>query len=168
MDNRNKHAPSHQIAKSLFKESCMLFLYCVQRGLVSGCIRLAAALLLLIPMCDGAAAKMARGADIVAKNGKIKTAGKNRYRVRSRTDASQWYDVKGTASGWSCSCPDYRHRAAYCKHIYAVRLSLNDKTVGAEVGGARRDGIPKAANAKSGRWPYSRSGTLRGTASIAT
>ena len=150
MDNRNKHAPSHQIAKSLFKESCMLFLYCVQRRLVSERIRLAAVLLLLIPMCDGAAARMARGADIVAKNGKIKTAGKNRYRVRSRTDASQWYDVKGTASGWSCSCPDYRHRAAYCKHIYAVRLSLNDKTVGAEVGGARRDGIPKAANAKSG------------------
>ena len=73
-----------------------------------------------------------------------------RYRVRSRADASQWYDVKGTAGGWSCSCPDYRHRAAYCKHIYAVRLSLNDKTVGAEVGGARRDGIPKAANARSG------------------
>ena len=33
---------------------------------------------------------------------------------------------------------------------HAVRLSLNDKTVGAEVGGARRDGIPKAANARSG------------------
>lgn len=46
-----------------------------------------------------------------------------RYVVKSQTSTRD-YEVLSTEFGWICSCPDYQYRAQECKHILAVKFSL--------------------------------------------
>ncbi len=47
------------------------------------------------------------------------------YRVHSQR-GDWFYHVTPAESGWFCSCPDFVQRGVPpCKHIYAVRFSLN-------------------------------------------
>ena len=66
------------------------------------------------------------GQPSLLKNDQIRKIKENRYGVRSQTAGSVEHAVQKTARGWSCSCLDYRHRMAYCKHICAVRLLQGD------------------------------------------
>src|SRR5689334_11250719 len=59
----------------------------------------------------------------------IKRINKLRYRVKSQSDESKWYEVTkqyghnigGHEEGeWTCACPDFEHRHLVCKHIYAA------------------------------------------------
>lgn len=83
---------------------------------------------------------MALGAAIAAKNDQIRKIKENGYGVRSQTAGSVEHAVQKTARGWSCSCLDYRHRMAYCKHICAVRLLRGDAPADApKAAGVERD-----------------------------
>ena len=83
---------------------------------------------------------MALGAAIAAKNDQIRKIKESRYGVRSQTAGSVEHAVQKTARGWSCSCLDYRHRMAYCKHVCAVRLLRGDVPADApKAAGVERD-----------------------------
>lgn len=64
-----------------------------------------------------------RGYSIAQAEGQISRLDSYTYTVKSQSlDLN--YQVKSTALGWICSCPDYVYRELKCKHIYAVEFSL--------------------------------------------
>jgi putative transposase len=76
--------------------------------------------------------RQTRGLAILSTASSIKRINKLRYKVKSRSDETKWYDVikeyghniGGHEEGeWTCSCPDFEKRHLVCKHIYAVCLS---------------------------------------------
>lgn len=140
MTNRNNCVYQNPIAESIFKEALLLLLCCVRQKLVRGRIRLAGIFLALAPLCGQEVARMALGAAIAVKNDQIRKIKENRYGVRSQTAGSVEHAVQKTARGWSCSCLDYQHRMAYCKHICAVRLLRGDVPADApKAAGVERD-----------------------------
>lgn len=73
--------------------------------------------------------RQVRGLAIVSIGNQIKRINKLRYKVRSQSDDSKWYEVVkqyghnlgGHQEGkWTCTCPDFQSRHLVCKHIYAV------------------------------------------------
>jgi len=50
------------------------------------------------------------------------------YIIRSRSGYST-YTVIATESGWVCSCPDYAHYNAKCKHVYAVEYYRSQSAI---------------------------------------
>ena len=42
--------------------------------------------------------------------------------VESKTAIGIYYKVVITNNNMSCTCPQYRHRKKYCKHIEAVQF----------------------------------------------
>jgi hypothetical protein len=50
--------------------------------------------------------------------------GSNRYQVVNLDNGDHTYTVTHTGSEWACDCQDYTQRRGRCKHIEAVRLSL--------------------------------------------
>jgi len=59
-----------------------------------------------------------------AKAVSIKRLNKLAYKVRSQTNADQWYNVIKTYNeGWMCECLDFQARHSPCKHIHAVQFS---------------------------------------------
>ena len=41
--------------------------------------------------------------------------------VESKSVKGSFYKVSLNDGNWICSCPDFTHRQAFCKHINAVR-----------------------------------------------
>jgi transposase-like protein len=88
--------------------------------------------------------RQTKGLAIASLGSCIKRINKLRYRVKSQSDETKWYDVVkeyghnigGHQEGeWICSCPDFEKRHLVCKHIYAVCLSkeLRRKIVSEDV-----------------------------------
>jgi len=65
-----------------------------------------------------------RGRQIASNDGQITRIDDHTYKVSSQSKEKSFYDVKDTEIGWSCSCPDHKHRGVKCKHIWAVQLSI--------------------------------------------
>ena len=63
---------------------------------------------------------MERGQKIADKKGHVKSRAHNRYDVRSQSGESATYEVRFTATGPSCECPDHQYRKTACRHIIAV------------------------------------------------
>lgn len=54
----------------------------------------------------------------------IRRLNKLAYRVRSQSNADQWYNVINSYDdGWMCECLDFQNRHQDCKHIHAVHFS---------------------------------------------
>jgi putative transposase len=64
-----------------------------------------------------------RGQAIAEVESNVRRIDETEYRVRSQSGHGE-YEVISTEAGWYCSCPDAINRAAKCKHIFAVELSL--------------------------------------------
>lgn len=65
-----------------------------------------------------------RGLAILAMGSQIKRVNAHDYRVRSQS-GNGWYRVADGNDEWFCECPDHVQRHVECKHILAVRFSLN-------------------------------------------
>lgn len=48
---------------------------------------------------------------------------KRKYQVKSQSKDG-YYDVENYDGAWSCTCPDFTESAQFCKHCWAVELSL--------------------------------------------
>ena len=68
----------------------------------------------------GTFGRVERGQKIAGKKGHVKRRAHNRYDVQSQSDESTTYEVRFTAVGPSCECPDHQYRKTACKHIIAV------------------------------------------------
>jgi transposase-like protein len=64
-----------------------------------------------------------KGREISEKRTMIRRVNAFKYEVKSQSSNSI-YEVVANNYGWNCSCPDYKYRAAKCKHIFAVELSF--------------------------------------------
>lgn len=59
----------------------------------------------------------------------IGKTGDCRYRVVNRDNGGHSYTVIQTGDDWACDCEDFAQRQGRCKHIEAVRLSLEGETL---------------------------------------
>ena len=66
-----------------------------------------------------------KGQEIASHEGAIKRISESEYEVQSQSKRYFWYSVRKMDTGWTCSCPDFRKRGSYCKHIIAVQISYN-------------------------------------------
>jgi transposase-like protein len=65
-----------------------------------------------------------KGEQIAEIDGSVERIDANSYRVHSQS-SEMWYGVRHNFRGWSCDCPDFKHRAlGACKHTFAVELSV--------------------------------------------
>ncbi|MBN1936773.1 MAG: SWIM zinc finger family protein, partial [Anaerolineae bacterium] len=48
---------------------------------------------------------------------------------QGRDNGGHAYTVTQSGSEWACDCPDFEQRRGHCKHIEAVRLSLEGETL---------------------------------------
>jgi putative transposase len=64
-----------------------------------------------------------RGREISEKKTMIRRVNAFKYEVKSQS-GSGLYEVVANELGWLCSCPDFKYRAAKCKHIFAVEFSF--------------------------------------------
>jgi transposase-like protein len=64
-----------------------------------------------------------RGLQILASEGAVKRVSEREYKVKSQSKDG-YYDVIYDGAKWVCSCPDYQENAQFCKHCWAVDLSL--------------------------------------------
>jgi len=69
-----------------------------------------------------------KGIDIV-KNGSVMQIDTSRFRVRSQSDSSRWYEVSWQRNHWNCECADYAKHRTKCKHIHAVNYYLTVKDI---------------------------------------
>jgi len=92
-------------------------------------------------------ARQIRGLAIISIGNQIKRINKLRFRVKSQSDDSKWYEVEkkyghnlgGHQEGeWICSCPDFQFRHLVCKHVYAISFSkeLRKRIVSQDVVGS--------------------------------
>ena len=58
----------------------------------------------------GTRGRVERGQDIAGKKGRVKRRAHNWYDVRSQSNESAAYEVRFTAAGPSCECPDHQYR----------------------------------------------------------
>ena len=63
--------------------------------------------------------RMARGLDILKDESAVKMIDKDKYTVKSQSGEG-FYTVTKQQNLWGCTCPDYKHRKMYCKHIHSV------------------------------------------------
>lgn len=69
-------------------------------------------------------ARRMKGEQIAAVVGSVERVDANSYRVHSQS-SEMWYGVRHNFRGWSCDCPDFKHRdLGACKHTFAVELSV--------------------------------------------
>lgn len=103
---------------------------------------------------DIAQERQVRGLAIVSIGDQIKRINKLRYRVKSQSDDSKWYEIEkkygrnlgGRREGrWTCTCPDFQSRHLVCKHVYATIYSkeLGKKIVSQDVIGSITIQSPK-------------------------
>jgi len=64
-----------------------------------------------------------KGHIIASKSNQIKRLNAWNYQVKSQS-GNKGYTVSSTKTTWSCTCPDYAYRHLRCKHIWAVKISL--------------------------------------------
>jgi transposase-like protein len=65
-----------------------------------------------------------KGEQIAQVDGSVERIDANSYRVHSQS-SEMWYGVRHNFRGWSCDCPDFKHRdLGACKHTFAVELSV--------------------------------------------
>ena len=64
-----------------------------------------------------------RGREISEKKTQIRRVNAFKYEVKSQSN-NGIYDVVANQLGWLCSCPDFKHRAMKCKHVWAVEFSF--------------------------------------------
>ena len=65
-----------------------------------------------------------KGEQIAEIDGSVERIDANTYRVHSQS-GEMWYGVRHNFRGWSCDCPDFKHRdLGACKHTFAVELSV--------------------------------------------
>ena len=65
-----------------------------------------------------------KGEQIAEIDGNVERIDANTYRVHSQS-SEMWYGVRHNFRGWSCDCPDFKHRdLGACKHTFAVELSV--------------------------------------------
>ena len=57
----------------------------------------------------------------------IGKTGPDRYQVINLSNGGHAYTVTQTGDEWGCDCEDHTQRRGRCKHIEAVRLSLEGK-----------------------------------------
>lgn len=78
-----------------------------------------------MPLTNQAAqdARRERGLVIARMEGQVRRVWDGLYYVRSQGGNGE-YQVSVSKRGWTCSCPDYVHRYAKCKHIWAVEVSI--------------------------------------------
>lgn len=69
-------------------------------------------------------ARLERG-KAIAGSGKVRQAPDGTWLVLSQTLPKTRYKVNPAAKAPSCSCPDFQNWELPCKHIYAVRISLD-------------------------------------------
>ena len=62
---------------------------------------------------------------LIAKTSDAITMIDNSHYDVSATSGNNTHTVTATHSGWICSCPDYAHHNAKCKHVYAVEFYLS-------------------------------------------
>jgi hypothetical protein len=60
---------------------------------------------------------------IFEQDGAVRRIDQNEYRVKSQSGVGE-YQVFSTEAGWYCSHPEARNRGVECKHIFAVKFSL--------------------------------------------
>ena len=75
---------------------------------------------------------MAAGGDSVVRVSQV------HYRVRSQSGSGS-YDVRKDGLRWVCPCADYQRKSQFCKHCWAVELSLR---IRADVDGRERPPAP--------------------------
>lgn len=68
-------------------------------------------------------AREAKGTEIAHVEGQVRRIWDGLYYVRSQTKQTE-YQVSAVKDGMACTCPDYIHRQAKCKHIWAVEISI--------------------------------------------
>jgi transposase-like protein len=65
------------------------------------------------------------GLEISSKPDQIKRIDENWYQVKAQSlKKESWYDVIRTERGFVCDCPDNQWRKVKCKHVYAVKFSI--------------------------------------------
>ena len=64
-----------------------------------------------------------RGKAIFEAGKQIKKISGHEYEVLSQ-NANGFYRIVAVESGWMCTCPDFSYRHTQCKHIFAVKISL--------------------------------------------
>jgi putative transposase len=64
-----------------------------------------------------------KGQDIVWTKGAVRKVDENTYVVQSQSFGGE-YMVISTEGGWVCSCPDNTYRRVECKHLIAVKVSI--------------------------------------------
>lgn len=64
-----------------------------------------------------------RGQAIASINGQVKRLDDFNYKVASQSGNGEYLVHTTYQDAWKCSCPDNVHRAAKCKHIWAVEFS---------------------------------------------
>ena len=64
-----------------------------------------------------------KGREICETKSAILRVNAFKYEVKSQS-GNGLYDVVANASGWLCSCPDFKNRSVKCKHIWAVEFSF--------------------------------------------
>lgn len=67
-------------------------------------------------------ARRERGLEIAKTEGAVRRVWDGLYYVRSQSGNAE-YQVSESKRGWVCSCPDFSHRNARCKHLWAVEIS---------------------------------------------
>ena len=68
-------------------------------------------------------AREVRGKAIADQGDQIKKVNDHSFKVKSQS-GSKVYEVKTTANGMTCDCPDFVYRGGKCKHIQATRYYL--------------------------------------------
>lgn len=66
-----------------------------------------------------------RGLAILALGSQIVRLSGLRYKVRSQSGNGSYVVIMNNFHEWECECPDFSFRHVVCKHIHAVKFSLN-------------------------------------------
>ena len=67
--------------------------------------------------------RRARGLSIAKAEGQVRRVWEGLYIVRSQSSETE-YQVSLSKDRWVCECPDFTHRNAKCKHVWAVEISI--------------------------------------------
>ena len=66
-----------------------------------------------------------RGLAILARGSQIVRLTGLRYKVRFQSRNGAYLVALNNRHEWECECPDFQYRRVVCKHVHAVKFSLN-------------------------------------------
>ncbi len=101
----------------------------------------------------GTRGRVERGQKIADKKGHVKKRAHNWYDIQPQSDESTAHEVRFTAAGPSCECPDHQYRKTVCMHIVAVMQRNSDSArdkAGADVPDMRPMPDPGAKQTEHG------------------